>query len=81
MPDHVWFDPDVRIALAAWDFGQASRLIRLRGSLRQGDMAQLTGLSQAFLSMLEAGTRQGPGVCPDRPGLGRLIMLAGLGSR
>ncbi len=25
--------------------------------------------------------RQGPGVCPDRPGLGRLIMLAGLGSR
>ncbi len=24
---------------------------------------------------------QGPGVCPDRPGLGRLIMLAGLGSR
>ncbi len=58
VPDHVWFDPDVRIALAAWDFGQASRLIRLRGSLRQGDMAQLTGLSQAFLSMLEAGTRR-----------------------
>ncbi|WAX80069.1 DUF6444 domain-containing protein [Streptomyces sp. KMM 9044] len=24
---------------------------------------------------------QGPGVCPDRPGLGRLIMLAGPGSR
>ncbi|MDN0193869.1 helix-turn-helix transcriptional regulator [Streptomyces sp. S.PNR 29] len=45
-------------ALAAWDFGLASRLIRLRGSLRQGDMAQLTGLSQAFLSMLESGNRR-----------------------
>ncbi|MPY38567.1 helix-turn-helix transcriptional regulator [Streptomyces phyllanthi] len=58
MPEHVWSDPDVRDALATWDFGQASRLIRLRGSLRQGDMAQLTGLSQAFLSMLEAGSRR-----------------------
>ncbi|MFG2703126.1 helix-turn-helix domain-containing protein [Streptomyces sp. NPDC048386] len=58
VPDYVWSDPDVHTALAAWDFGQASRLIRLRGSLRQGDMAQLTGLSQAFLSMLEAGSRR-----------------------
>ncbi|MGW7423551.1 HAD hydrolase-like protein [Streptomyces sp. NPDC054813] len=58
MPEFVWFDPDVRSALAAWDFGQASRLIRLRGSLRQDEMAQLTGLSQAFLSMLEAGSRR-----------------------
>ncbi|MFF0201845.1 helix-turn-helix domain-containing protein [Streptomyces cupreus] len=58
VPEYVWFDPDVRDALAAWDFGQACRLIRLRGSLRQDDMAQLTGLSQAFLSMLEAGSRR-----------------------
>ncbi|MER6086783.1 helix-turn-helix transcriptional regulator [Streptomyces bluensis] len=58
IPEYVWFDPDVRDALTAWDFGQACRLIRLRGSLRQDDMAQLTGLSQAFLSMLEAGTRR-----------------------
>ncbi|MFI5796292.1 helix-turn-helix domain-containing protein [Streptomyces sp. NPDC051677] len=58
VPEYVWFDPDVRSALAAWDFGQASRLIRLRGSLRQDDMAQLSGLSQAFLSMLEAGSRR-----------------------
>ncbi|ARP72354.1 hypothetical protein LK07_24245 [Streptomyces pluripotens] len=29
----------------------------------------------------EAQRPQGPGVCPDRPGLGRLIMLAGPGSR
>ncbi|SOE32516.1 Helix-turn-helix [Streptomyces sp. OK228] len=58
VPDHVWSDPSVRDALAAWDFGSASRLIRLLGSLRQDDMAQLTGLSQAFLSMLESGDRR-----------------------
>ena len=58
VPEHVWFDPDVRVALGAWDFGQVSRLIRLRGALRQEDMAQLTGLSQAFLSMLESGSRR-----------------------
>ncbi|MFI5975181.1 hypothetical protein [Streptomyces sp. NPDC051452] len=51
MPEHVWLDPDVRKALTAWDFGRASRLIRLRGALRQDDMAQLTGLSQAFMSI------------------------------
>ncbi|MEV1066018.1 helix-turn-helix transcriptional regulator [Streptomyces sp. NPDC050263] len=48
----------MRNALAAWDFGRASRLIRLRGGLRQEDMAHLTGLSQAFLSMLEKGNRR-----------------------
>lgn len=58
IPEHVWLDPDVRSALEAWDFGQASRLIRLRGALRQEDMAQLCGLSQAFLSMLESGRRR-----------------------
>lgn len=58
VPEHVWFDPDVRSALVAWDFGRVSNLIRLRGSLRQDDLAQLTGLSQAFLSMLEAGSRR-----------------------
>ncbi|WP_369251071.1 helix-turn-helix domain-containing protein [Streptomyces sp. R41] len=58
VPEHVWFDPDIRNALTGWDFGRASRLIRLRGALRQDDMAQLAGLSQAFLSMLESGSRR-----------------------
>lgn len=58
VPERVWCDPDVRQALAAWDFGRASRLVRQRGSLRQEDIAQLTGLSQAFLSMLESGGRR-----------------------
>jgi transcriptional regulator with XRE-family HTH domain len=58
IPKHVWFDQGVRSALSTWDFGQASRLIRLRSGLRQEDLAQLTGLSQAFLSMLESGNRR-----------------------
>lgn len=58
VPDRVWRDIAVRQAFAALDFGKASRLIRQRGSLRQEDMAQLTGLSQAFLSMLESGSRR-----------------------
>lgn len=33
-------------------------LIRRQGCLRQSDIAQLAGLSQAFLSMLEAGRRR-----------------------
>ncbi|MEU9120068.1 helix-turn-helix transcriptional regulator [Streptomyces sp. NPDC048506] len=43
--------------MAAWDFGQVSRLVRQRGSLRQEDLSNLTGLSQAYLSMLESGAR------------------------
>ncbi|WP_203672904.1 MULTISPECIES: helix-turn-helix domain-containing protein [unclassified Streptomyces] len=58
VPDHVWRDPGVQGALAAWDFGLASRLIRERTSFRQEDIATLTGLSQAYLSMLESGARK-----------------------
>ncbi|MFB7114019.1 helix-turn-helix domain-containing protein [Streptomyces sp. NPDC056291] len=58
VPEHVWLDPEVETALTDWDYGRASRLIRLRGGLRQEDMARITGLSQAFLSMLESGNRR-----------------------
>ncbi|MCX5155794.1 MULTISPECIES: helix-turn-helix domain-containing protein [unclassified Streptomyces] len=58
VPERVWQDAGVQQAFAALDFGKASRLIRQRGSLRQEDMARLTGLSQAFLSMLESGRRR-----------------------
>jgi hypothetical protein len=56
--ERVWRDPEVQNALAAWDFGLPSRLIRHRSSLRQAGMPRLTGLSQAYLSMLEARTRR-----------------------
>jgi transcriptional regulator with XRE-family HTH domain/tetratricopeptide (TPR) repeat protein len=58
VPARVWADPEIREALAAWNFGQVSRLVRQRGSIRQEDVAQLTGLSQGFLSMLESGARR-----------------------
>lgn len=56
--DHVWGQADVQEALAARDFGRLCHLVRARSSLRQDDMAELTGLSQAFLSMLESGVRR-----------------------
>ncbi|MFI1163294.1 helix-turn-helix domain-containing protein [Streptomyces sp. NPDC020801] len=40
------------------DFGRLCQLVREYGRLRQEDMALLTGLSQAFLSMLESGQRR-----------------------
>ncbi|RSN18757.1 hypothetical protein DMH25_00420 [Streptomyces sp. WAC 01325] len=58
IPDQVWLDVDIQSAIAHWDFGLASRLIRERAGLRQDDMAFMTGLSQSFLSMLEAGSRR-----------------------
>lgn len=58
VPPHVWQDRGVRAALAGWDFGQVSRLIRQLVPLRQEDVAALTGLSQSYLSMLECGERR-----------------------
>ncbi|MFB7114021.1 helix-turn-helix domain-containing protein [Streptomyces sp. NPDC056291] len=58
IPPEVWNDGRVQNAIAAWDFGAASRLIREGAGLRQEDMASMTGLSQSFLSMLEAGSRR-----------------------
>ncbi|MGW1374736.1 helix-turn-helix domain-containing protein [Streptomyces sp. NPDC002446] len=54
----MWRSPEVQQALASWDFGRAARLIRQQGALRQDDISQMTGLSQAFLSMLESGRRR-----------------------
>ncbi|WP_019062475.1 helix-turn-helix domain-containing protein [Streptomyces prunicolor] len=58
IPAEVWIGLDIQNAIAHWDFGLASRLIRERAGLRQDDMAFMTGLSQSFLSMLEAGNRR-----------------------
>ena len=58
VPDRVWHDATVQSAVASWDFGRVSSLIREQAGLRQEDMAALTGLSQGFLSMLESGTRR-----------------------
>ncbi|WP_227026000.1 helix-turn-helix domain-containing protein [Streptomyces fodineus] len=58
VPPQVWARQDVRDALLDKDFGLLCQLVREYGHLRQEDIALLTGLSQAFLSMLEAGQRR-----------------------
>lgn len=58
VPVHVWTDPDLQEALADFDFGRVSRLLRKQWSIRQQDLAVVTGLSQSFLSMLESGERR-----------------------
>lgn len=54
----IWARSDVREALASRNFGRLCQLIREYSCLRQGDISELTGLSQAFLSMLESGNRK-----------------------
>ncbi|SEC20870.1 hypothetical protein SAMN04490357_1448 [Streptomyces misionensis] len=58
VPSHVWARQEVRDALLRMDFGRLCQLVREYGHLRQEDIALLTGLSQAFLSMLESGQRR-----------------------
>ncbi|MEU9188197.1 helix-turn-helix domain-containing protein [Streptomyces sp. NPDC048484] len=54
----IWQLPDVRQALVNREFGRMCQLIRQHGGIRQDDIAAITGLSQAFLSMLESGARK-----------------------
>ncbi|MFC7306838.1 helix-turn-helix domain-containing protein [Streptomyces monticola] len=58
VPEYVWQDPAVREALAVRDFGELLRQVRRQADLRQEDLAQITGLSQGYLSMLESGARR-----------------------
>lgn len=58
VPPHVWLDADIQQALVDRDFGTLCQLVRRLSGLRQEDLSELTGLSQAFLSMLESGTRR-----------------------
>ncbi|MEU4347146.1 helix-turn-helix transcriptional regulator [Streptomyces sp. NPDC023838] len=58
VPLQIWSSAEVRTALVERNFGALCLLVRRLGSLKQEDLAELTGLSQAFLSMLESGTRR-----------------------
>lgn len=58
IPAQVWADREIRDALAGWDLGTVARLVRQRSGLRQEKIAELTGLSQGFLSQLESGRSQ-----------------------
>ncbi|WP_306962883.1 helix-turn-helix domain-containing protein [Streptomyces afghaniensis] len=58
MPEHVWQDTKVVMAMHDGDFGSALARVRKLASLRQEEMARVTGLSQPFLSALESGSRR-----------------------
>lgn len=58
VPDQVWRDSDVVRAMRAGHFGPALARVRSLASLRQEEMARVTGLSQPFLSALESGSRR-----------------------
>lgn len=58
IPQDVWDDPEVQQALVSRDFGSLCLRIREMTSMRQDDLALITGLSQPYLSMLESGQRK-----------------------
>ncbi|MFK4222128.1 helix-turn-helix domain-containing protein [Streptomyces sp. NPDC019890] len=58
VPHQFWLDTDVQQALVERELGALCQLVSKLGGLRQEDLAMLTGLSQAFLSMLESGARR-----------------------
>ena len=58
IPADVWEDPLAQQALVERNFGALCLRLRELTSLRQDDLALLTGLSQPYLSMLESGRRR-----------------------
>ncbi|MFD9107040.1 helix-turn-helix domain-containing protein [Streptomyces bottropensis] len=58
IPPAVWSDYAVLQALQERDFGALCVRIRKLTSIRQDDLALMTGLSQPYLSMLESGQRR-----------------------
>lgn len=58
VPAWVWRDAVVRDGLAELDFGKLSKRLREIVPLRQDDLAGITGLTQGYLSRLEAGRVQ-----------------------
>lgn len=58
IPQDVWDNCEVQQALISRDFGFLCLRIRELTSMRQDDLALITGLSQPYLSMLESGQRK-----------------------
>ncbi|WAL74543.1 helix-turn-helix transcriptional regulator [Kitasatospora sp. YST-16] len=55
VPAAVWRDEAVRGFLVEFDFGRLSSRLRELAGLRQDELAEITGLTQGFLSRLESG--------------------------
>lgn len=79
----VWDRPDVRDAAERWDLGAVCARVRVHAGLNQTDLAELTGRSQGYISMLESGQRHPPGIDLLRDiveGLGMPTGLLGSGA-
>lgn len=84
LPLTFWFRPDVRRALARWDWGAVLTATSSETHLSQTHIAALVGLSQAQVSRLMGGRSKEPGIrtvigIVDALGVPRL--LAGLAPR
>ncbi len=84
LPLTFWFRPEVRAALARWDWGTVLVAVAKAARLSQTALGDRVGLSQAHVSRLMAGRCQEPGIrtvlgIVDALGVPRL--LAGLAPR
>jgi transcriptional regulator with XRE-family HTH domain len=80
----LWFRPDVRTALAAWDWRTVLVAVSNETDATQTQLAAVIGLSQAQVSRLMSGASREPGIrtvlsIVDRLGIPRV--LAGLAPR
>lgn len=77
----MWADPQVRAALAVWDWQTVLQLVAASAGLTQGVLAAATGVSQPHISRLMSGRSREPGIATVRAlcdGLGIPRRLAGL---
>jgi transcriptional regulator with XRE-family HTH domain len=58
VPDGFYETPELRTALAKYDFGLVFRSVRLAGALSQEELGLLVGLSQPRVSAVECGTHR-----------------------
>src|SRR5262249_39818359 len=58
VPDGFYDTPELRVALAEYDFGLVFRAVRLAGALSQEELGLLVGLSQPRVSAVECGAHR-----------------------
>jgi transcriptional regulator with XRE-family HTH domain len=81
LPLTFWFRPDIRTALARWDWGAVLTGVSKEAHLSQADLGTRVGLSQAQVSRLMGGRSKEPGrrtVLGIVDALGIPRLLAGL---
>uniref|UniRef100_UPI001968FA87 hypothetical protein n=1 Tax=Streptomyces scabiei TaxID=1930 RepID=UPI001968FA87 len=70
----IWVEADGSIKLVEFWAGASHGRRFVRECILSRPM-EIFSMHQALEETMQKAISQGPGVCPDRPGLGRLIML------